>query len=166
MLGRRGTGGGEKQSGGPSMVWDIRKGFLSGTSLVVQWLRLLTLNAGVLGSIPGQGTGSYMLQLRVHMLQLKILQAATKMHAHVLRPFSHVRLFATPRTVARQAPLSMGFFRQEYWNGLPCLSPEDLPNPGIEPTSAASPALTGGFFTTRAIWEAQLRPSVAKLIIT
>ena len=46
---------------------------------------------------------------------------------------------------ACQAPLSMGFSRQEYWSGLPCLSPEDLPDPGIEP---GSPALTGGFFTT------------------
>ena len=47
--------------------------------------------------------------------------------------FSHVRLFATPWTVAHQAPLSMGFSRQEYWSGLPFPSPEDLPNPGIEP---------------------------------
>ena len=53
--------------------------------------------------------------------------------------------FATPWTVAHQAPLSMGFVRQEYWSGLPILSPGDLPNPGIEPTS---PALAGGFFTT------------------
>ena len=42
---------------------------------------------------------------------------------------------AMPWTVARQAPLSMGFSRQEYWNGLPFPSPEDLPNPGIEPGS-------------------------------
>ena len=53
--------------------------------------------------------------------------------------------FATPQTVARQAPLSMGFPRQESWVGLPFLSPGDLPNPGIEPES---PALAGGFFTT------------------
>ena len=44
---------------------------------------------------------------------------------------------ATPRTVARQAPLSMGFSRQEYWSGLPVPSPEDLPNPGIKPGSPA-----------------------------
>ena len=43
----------------------------------------------------------------------------------------------TPQTVARQAPLSMGFSRQEYWSGLPFLSPGDLPNPGIEPWSPA-----------------------------
>ena len=52
-----------------------------------------------------------------------------------------------PRTVAHQAPLSMGFSRQEYWSGLPCPSPEDLPNPEIEP---ASLALAGKFFTTSA----------------
>ena len=51
--------------------------------------------------------------------------------------FSRVRLFATPWTVAYQAPLSMGFSRQEYWSGLPFPSPGDLPNPGIEPGSPA-----------------------------
>ena len=48
---------------------------------------------------------------------------------------SRVRLFVTPWTVARQAPLSTGFSRQEYWSGLPCSPPGDLPNPGIEPES-------------------------------
>ena len=56
-------------------------------------------------------------------------------------------------TVACQAPLSMGFPRQNYWSGLPCPPPEELPNPGIQPASFASPALAGGFFTTSAIWE-------------
>ena len=50
---------------------------------------------------------------------------------------SHVQLLATPWTVARQDPLSMGFSRQEYWSGLPFPSPWDLPNPGIEPGSPA-----------------------------
>ena len=48
---------------------------------------------------------------------------------------SHVQLFAPPQTVAHQASLSMGFFKQEYWSGLPCPPPEDLPNRGIEPRS-------------------------------
>ena len=60
----------------------------------------------------------------------------------------HVQLFGTPGTVACQAPLSMGFPGQEYWNGLPFLIPGDLPNPGIEPMSPASPALAAGFLTT------------------
>ena len=59
--------------------------------------------------------------------------------------FSHVQLFATLWIVARQAPLSMGFFRQEYWSGLPFPPPGNLPNPGNEPVS---PALTSGSFTT------------------
>ena len=58
------------------------------------------------------------------------------------------RLSATPWTVAHQAPLSMGFSRQEYWSGLPCPPPGDLPHPGIEPTSLRSPVLAGGLFTT------------------
>ena len=49
-----------------------------------------------------------------------------------------------------KAPLSMGFSRQEYWSGLPCPLPGDLPSPVIEPPSLRSPALAGGFFTTRA----------------
>ena len=48
---------------------------------------------------------------------------------------SHVQLFATPRTVARQTPLSMGFSRQEYWSGLPCPPLGNLPSPGMEPRS-------------------------------
>ena len=68
---------------------------------------------------------------------------------------SRVRLFMTPGTC--QAPLSMGFPRQEYWTGLPFPTPGDLPDPGIKPASLVSPALAGGFFTTIAAWEAILR---------
>ena len=55
---------------------------------------------------------------------------------------------ATPWIVAHWAPLSMGFSRQEYWNGMPFSSPGDLPDPGIETACLMSPALAGGFFTT------------------
>ena len=61
----------------------------------------------------------------------------------VLSHFSYVRLCATLWTVAHQAPLSMGFYRQEYWSGLPC------PPPVIKPTSLLSPALAGRFFTAQ-----------------
>ena len=61
---------------------------------------------------------------------------------------SRVQLFATLWTVARQAPLSMEFSRQECWSGLPFPPPEDLLDPGIKPTSSVSPVLAGGFFTT------------------
>ena len=55
---------------------------------------------------------------------------------------------------ARQAPLSVGLSRQEYWSGLPCPPPGDLPDPGIQPESLVSPALTGGLFTTSTTWGA------------
>ena len=66
----------------------------------------------------------------------------------MLSRFSCVRLSVTPWTVAHQALLSMGFSRQEYWSGLPCASSGCIPDPGVEPTSLASLALVGGFFTT------------------
>ena len=62
-----------------------------------------------------------------------------------VQSLTRVRLFVTPWTAACQAPLSMGFSRQQYWSGLPFPSPGDLPNPGIEPMSLA---LADGFFTT------------------
>ena len=63
----------------------------------------------------------------MHLFQMKLK----------VKLLSRVQLFATPWTVAYQAPLSMGFSRQEYWSGLPFPSPGDLPNPGIEPRSPA-----------------------------
>ena len=83
----------------------------------------------------------------VHLLKLGLLLRLSR--------FSRVRLFATSRTIARQAPLSMGFSRQAYWSGLPCPPPGDLPDPGARPASLVSPALTGGFFTTSTTWEAR-----------
>ena len=72
---------------------------------------------------------------------------------------SCVRFFVAPWTVAHQASLFMELSRQEYWCGLPFPTPEDLPNPGTEPTSPASPALAGRFFLYHfAIWEALLFP--------
>ena len=59
-----------------------------------------------------------------------------------MKSLSHVQLFATPWTVAHQAPQSMGFSRQEYWSGLPFPSPEDLPDPGIKPRYPALQADT------------------------
>ena len=72
----------------------------------------------------------------------------------VLSLSSRVQLFVTPWTVAHQAPLSMGFSRQEYWSGLPSPPPKDLPDPEVELVSLMSPALAGRFFTTNATWEA------------
>ena len=73
----------------------------------------------------------------------------------MLRRRRRVRLFVAPWTVARQAPLSVGFSRQEHWSGLPFPSPRDLAGPGVKAASHMSPALADGFFTTSATWEAQ-----------
>ena len=65
--------------------------------------------------------------------------------ACVLSCFSRIRFCATLWTIAHQAPLSMGFSRPEYWSGLPCPPPGDLPDPRAEPVSLMSPALASMF---------------------
>ena len=72
--------------------------------------------------------------------------------------------FLTPWTIALQAPLSMGFFRPEYWSGLPFPSLGDLPYPG-EPTSLISPELAGRFFTTSTTWEAHIDLRISQITI-
>ena len=69
---------------------------------------------------------------------------------------SRIRLFVTPWNVARQAPLSMEFSRQEYWSELPFPLPGNLPDPGIEPMSPVSPLLADRFFTSLASREAPM----------
>ena len=70
------------------------------------------------------------------------------MYCAVADSHSHVQLFAIPWTVAHQAPLSMGILQQEYWSGLPCPSPGDLPDTGIKPMSPCGSCIVGRFFTT------------------
>ena len=70
-----------------------------------------------------------------------IFFSLTSLNLSSVQSLSRVQLFATLWTVARQAPPSMGFPRQEYWSGLPFPSPQDLPDPGIEPPSPVAPAL-------------------------
>ena len=83
-------------------------------------------------------------------VQFSFLPAVCCMLPH----FSPIRLFATLWTIACQAPLSMGFSRQEYWSGLLCPPPGDLPNLGTEPISLTSISFAGRLFTTSATWEA------------
>ena len=71
----------------------------------------------------------------------------------VLSHANGVQLFVTLWTVAHQAHLSMEFSKQ-YWSGLPCPPPGDLPNPGIKPVSLMSPAMARGLFVTSTTWEA------------
>ena len=78
---------------------------------------------------------------KMFLFNLQVKYKSTYMHAH--SRFSGVRLFVTPWTVACQAPLSMGFHRQEYWSGQPFSPSEHLPHPGIKPVSLMSPALAG-----------------------
>ena len=73
-------------------------------------------------------------------------------------------LFVTPWAVVCQAPLSMGFSRQEYWSGLPYPPPGDLPNSGIESMSLMSPGLASRFFITSTTWEAPL--NIFKIIVS
>ena len=73
-------------------------------------------------------------------------------HVRMLSYFTQVWLFATPWTVAHQAPLSMGFSRQEYWSGLPCPPPGDLYNPGIKSMSLAFHAMTRWVLHHWATW--------------
>ena len=75
----------------------------------------------------------------------------------MLSCFSRVQLFVTPRTKVHQALLSMGLFRQEYWSGLPCTPPGDLPDPGVQPMSLMSPTLAGVIFTISTTREAHVR---------
>ena len=87
------------------------------------------------------------------LLEIQVLRRDAFFCVYVL---SCVQLFAALWAVARQAPLSMGFPRQEFWSGLPFPTPGDLLDPGIKPASLTSLALAGGFFPTSTIWEVPL----------
>ena len=88
------------------------------------------------------------------------------MHPCILSHFSGIQLFVTLWTVAHQAPLSMGLSKEEYWTGLPCPSPEDLPNAGTEPASRMSSALASRYVTTSATWEAHFVYTYTKTCIS
>ena len=119
----------------------------------------------------GRGRGQKMrpAQLDCHGRIMKALNASSKRAFLPLTACtcSVMSDSVTPWTVACQAPLSIGFPKQEYWSGLPFPSPGDLSEPGIE---LASPALAGGFFTTKppgkpilTIWSARVFHPVALL---
>ena len=95
-------------------------------------------------SLPS-GFGLPYMFLHIHNLYPGVILSMESYHIDHAWMLSHVSFFATLGTIAFQAPLSMGFPRQEYWNGLPFLSPGDLPNPGIKFLSLA---LADWLFTT------------------
>ena len=90
---------------------------------------------GELGLVPGLGRSTG--EGNGYRLQYSDLKNSMDRKKVKVKSLSHVSLFATLWTAAHQAPLSMGFSRQEYWSGLPFPSPGDLPNPGIKPRSPA-----------------------------
>ena len=92
--------------------------------------------------------------LKIFTFNLIVDELLDHLYGYVCVSTQSCPTLCNPWTVAHQAPLSMEFSRQEYWIGLPCPSPKDLPNPGIEPKSFTSPALAGRLFTTSATWEA------------
>ena len=87
--------------------------------------------------------------------QMPCPQASRVLTCVLLSCLSHIRVVATAWTVAHQAPLSMRFSSQDYWTGLPCPPPGDLPHPGIEPMSLISPALSSSLFPTSTTWKAR-----------
>ena len=119
------------------------------------------------GRSPGEGKGNPLQDSGLENSLNQIVHGVAKsgmwlsnfyvLHIWVLccaQSLQSCQLFATPWTVAHQAPLFMEFSRQEYWSGLPLPTPGVLPDPGIKPMLLLAPALAAGFFTTSTAWEA------------
>ena len=130
---------------------------------MAQMVKSLACNVGDLGSIPGPGTSPG--GGNDNPLQHSCLENSMDRGAWRASLWGHKELNMTewltfspslmaPWAVAHQAPLSMGFPRQEHWSGLLFPPPGDLPDPGIEPTSLLFPALAARFLTTSTTWEA------------
>ena len=95
-----------------------------------------------------------LLELRENLYTvLHVEKGAAVIWVHACSGALAMSTFSWLWPVAHQAPLSMGYSRQEHWSALPCPPPGNLPNPGIEPRSFTSPALVGRFFTTGDSWK-------------
>ena len=101
----------------------------NGTLKIILWKLNFPVKYKV---IPEESEVNSVQKVNTELTKLKVYSTFDSM-----KLLSRVRLFATPWTVAHQAPQSMGFSRQEYWSGLPFPSPGDLPDPGIKPGSPA-----------------------------
>ena len=124
------------------------------------WHSVTTWKDGV-GS-EGEGAQREGTRVCLRLMRVDIWQC---MCVCMLSHFSRVHLFATPWTVACQAPLSLGFCRQECWSGVLCSPPGDLLNPRIKSASPTSLALAGGFSTTSTTWEEAQRVAEAITIL-
>ena len=98
-----------------------------------------------MGAVGGAGWGGLLAQIRCSEWQNQFPNLGCML--------SRIQLLGTLWAVAHQAPLSLVFSRQEYWSGLPCPPPGDLPNPGIKPASPASPALQADSLPTEPPWD-------------
>ena len=110
-----------------------------------------------LGSCPERQIPIIKLQTLYIYIYVYTIDACTLSH------FSGVWLFATLWTIAHQAPLCMGFSRQEHWSGLSCPPQRHLPHLGIKPTSLKSPAFAGRFFTTSTAQKAHAIDTLCKI---
>ena len=105
---------------------------------------------------PGESLVIFYVSAQDYLLRYSVMavwEKYLKKSAGCAKSLQSGRFFATLWTVAHQAPLSMGLSNQEYWRGLPCPPPGDLPDSGIEPASLMSLTLAGGFFTISTTWE-------------
>ena len=118
--------------------------YLMTTNIEYIWIFTQNLCSG---KIYSNGENKHLCSVITHS------RCCVSMHVCLLSRCSCVGPFATLWTVACQAPLSIGFSRQEYWSGLPFPSPGDLPKPGVKPVSLTLPASSTGFFTTSSTWE-------------
>ena len=116
--------------------------------IVGYWIRFPVLYSRTLLFIHSRYNSLHLLRRNQLSKPLKDLHLNFLISHLLAQSLSHVQLFATPWNAANQAPLSMGFSRQEYWSELPFPFPGGLPNPGIESVSLLFPALAGRFFTT------------------
>ena len=126
-------------------IFPIFRVFSNESALSLKWPKYWSFSFSISPSNEYSGLISFQIDwfdLAVQGTKASILQHSAFFMGQLsllmkVKLLSRVRLFATPWTVAHQAPSSMGFSRQEYWSGLPFPSPGDLPDPGIKPTSPA-----------------------------
>ena len=114
--------------------------YLGLISFRVDWFDILAVQQTLKSLFQHHSSKAPILQCSAFLMVKHSYPHMTTGKTMSVKSFSWVRLFVTPWTVALQAPLSMEFFRQEYWSGLPFPSPGDLPDPGIEPGSSTQQA--------------------------
>ena len=135
---------------GPITSWEIDEETMETVSDFIFWGSKITANGDYSHEIKRRLLlGRKVMTNLNSIFKSRDITLSTRVHLVKVKLLSCVRLFATLWTVAHQAPLSMGFSRQEYWSELPCPPPWDLPNPGIKLVSLTSTALALEFSSSR-----------------